>query len=77
MNSFSFFQFAVAFCDKFELGKSVNTEQIAKIRKGRMPEIFDIFISNNFLFRHSYGQGKIMTKFPDKYCPSIIAFDSY
>lgn len=31
---------AVAFCDKFELGKSVNTEQIAKIIKGRVPEIF-------------------------------------
>ena len=147
-NTYEIYRFAVAFCDKFELVKSVNTEHIAKIRKGRVPEIFsadsgkneanlwerlflktkiyknikakeiakkvfarfrdwqnegfkpcevaliypmlgrgrrdsillfsifDIFISNNFLFRHSYGQGKIMTKFPDKYNPSIVAFDS-
>jgi hypothetical protein len=28
------------------------------------------------LFRHSYAHGKIMTKFPDKYCSSVVAFDS-
>ncbi len=152
-NTYEIYRFAVDFCDKPELVKSVNAdiEGFAKIRKGRVPEIFsaaggggrneganlwrrlflntgiyrnikakeiakkvfdrfkdwqnegfrpgevaliypmlgrgkgdclllfsilDIFIRNNFLFRHSYAHGKIMTKFPDKYCPSVVAFDS-
>jgi hypothetical protein len=152
-NTYEIYRFAVDFCDKPELVKSVNAdiEGFAKIRKGRVPEIFsaaggggsneganlwrrlflntgiyrnikakeiaekvfdrfkdwqnegfrpgevaliypmlgrgkgdclllfsilDIFIRNNFLFRHSYAHGKIMTKFPDKYRPSVVAFDS-
>ena len=41
-NTYEIYRFAVDFCDKPELVKSVNAdiEGVAKIRKGRVPEIF-------------------------------------
>ena len=63
-NTYEIYRFAVTFCDKFELGKSVSGEQIAKIRKGRVPEIFSADSGKNEanLARRLFSKTKIYKK---------------